>query len=367
MRTGAPGTSILRGLARRAATGASPTPNEGAPAPPPNVQPFSFPGPGTALRVAGRGLRRAARRAWEYPRLREQWILGLRRDNARRCLDESRGFKAIIPPQGTDYADPFVVSDGDRQYVFIEEFTFESDKGHISVIELGDDDAASAPRPVLVRPYHLSYPFVFNDGTDWYLIPETGSRCTIELYRAVNFPDDWEYVTELATGIRALDTTIHVDSSGRYWLFASLEQPGRNRNDELFLFSSTEITGPWSPHPENPIVSDVRFARPAGRLFVRDNSLIRPAQDCSSRYGAATIFRRIVKLDEAHYEEETLATLTPAWNPGLVATHTYNVDGNLEVVDGSWMISRRGTYRASLTHLLARAVQAMAKNGKQSS
>ena len=182
-------------------------------------------------------------------------------------MDERGGFEAVIPPPDREYADPFIVSDGTRQYLFIEDFSVANNKGHISVIEFGHDGALSDPRPVLVRPYHLSYPFVFHDGKNWYLIPETASRETIELYRAVDFPTEWEFVTELVTGIRALDTTVHVDSGGRYWLFTSLERPGRNRNDELFLFSSTEITGPWIPHPENPIVSDVRFARPAGKLF----------------------------------------------------------------------------------------------------
>ena len=88
---------------------------------------------------------------------------------------------------------------------------------------------------------------------------------------------------------------------------------------------------------------------------MKDDCLIRPAQDCSSRYGAAIAFRRITKLDAQHYEEEPVATLGAEWHPGLVGTHTYNVDCGIEVVDGRRTKSRNGTYRSSLNRRLAHA------------
>ena len=62
-----------------------------------------------------------------------------------------------------------------------------------------------------------------------------------------------------------------------------------------------------------------------------------------------------MRLDATHYEEEPVATLLPEWYPGLGATHTYNVDRDIEVVDGQKVSSRRGTYRASARRRLAHA------------
>ena len=53
----------------------------------------------------------------------------------------------------------------------------------------------------------------------------------------------------------------------------------------------------------NPIVSDVRRARPAGRVLSRDGELIRPSQDCSGRYGRAVAFNRIVRLTPTEFGE----------------------------------------------------------------
>ena len=75
--------------------------------------------------------------------------------------------------------------------------------------------------------------------------------------------------------------------------------------------------------------------------------MIRPAQDCSAGYGGAVVFRRILRLDERDYDEETVACLGPTWAPGLSATHTYNADERFELVDGRRAIPRRRTRRAA--------------------
>jgi hypothetical protein len=93
------------------------------------------------------------------------------------------------------------------------------------------------------------------------MIPETRERRTLELYRAVEFPQKWELVKILAENVAAVDSTIF-DYSGKLWLFANIAQPGASTFDELHLFHAKSLWGIWTPHPKNPIVSDVRRARP---------------------------------------------------------------------------------------------------------
>ena len=54
--------------------------------------------------------------------------------------------------------------------------------------------------------------------------------------------------------------------------------------------------GPWKPHKRNPVKSDVRNSRPAGRLFYWNGDLYRPAQDSSQRYGYAMSINRVLRL-----------------------------------------------------------------------
>ena len=294
-------------------------------------------------RAVGRVVLRLAKdissRRLDNMRTREQWIVGIRRNDGR-GFDRSAGFDVIEPPPDRFYADPFAISQTDHTYVFIEEYLFAAKRGIISVMEIDDNGVASTPVPVLERPYHLSYPFVFRDGADYFMIPETAANRTVELYRAVPFPHRWVLERVLLDDIRALDSSITVQD-GRYWLFTSFETQGRNRNDELFLFSADSLGGQWTPHPRNPVVSDVRGARPAGRPFRHGPDLIRPAQDCSTRYGRAVVFQRIVAMNEHEYREETVGTMEPVWTADILGTHTYNVDDRYEVVDGVRIMPRR--------------------------
>jgi hypothetical protein len=119
---------------------------------------------------------------------------------------------------------------------------------------------------------------------------------------------------------------------GLLWLFVTIAAPGTHPSDELHLYFASDLVGPWRPHVMNPIVTDVRAGRPAGRLFVRGGTMIRPAQDSARRYGHAVNFQAVTVLTVDDYQERTLARLE-ASELGAVATHTYNSDDRYEVVD----------------------------------
>ena len=172
------------------------------------------------------------------------------------------------------------------------------------------------------------------------MMPESAASNQLELYRASRFPDEWELHSVMLADTSARDATIHRDRSG-YWLFATISGSGGGAHDELFVFTSDSLAGPWAHHPRNPVISDVRWARPAGGLFEHHGRLIRPAQDCSERYGGAVVFREITTLDRRHYRERTLVEQAADWAPGLRATHTYNRGGGWEVLDGCRAVRSR--------------------------
>lgn len=248
--------------------------------------------------------------------------------------ESTEGFAPIEWSSQTAVADPFLFEDDGDTYVFFEEEDRATRRAHISYLRL---DAKARPASsvaiALEPPYHLSYPFVFRHEGEIFMIPESSANRTVELYRASPFPAAWMLEGVLLQGIHAVDATLHVDGE-RLWLFVGVAEEGAAPNDELHLYSSTSLWGPWEPHPANPVVSDVRSARPAGRVFRHDGRLIRPSQDCSRRYGYALVFNRIDVLTDDEYGETPLGRIEPNWFPGLVATHTYNFGNDVEVIDG---------------------------------
>jgi hypothetical protein len=191
---------------------------------------------------------------------------------------------------------------------------------------------------VLERPYHLSYPFIFDFQGELYMLPETASQRTLEIYRCTHFPDEWTLVKTLMTDIYAVDATL-LEHQDNWWLFANVKGPGGSSLDALHLFyAKNPLTEKWMPHPRNPIVRDIRSARPAGRIFMQDGKLIRPSQDSSRRYGYAITFNRILKLSEHEYEEAAENIFAPRGGD-MLATHTFNQAGDMTVLDA--VIRRR--------------------------
>ena len=89
-----------------------------------------------------------------------------------------QAFQDVPAPRGSQLADPFVVEDNGRNWLFVEEMPAAAARAHLSVIELGNDGDFSEPVPVLEKPYHLSYPFVFRDQGEFFMLPETAGNHT---------------------------------------------------------------------------------------------------------------------------------------------------------------------------------------------
>lgn len=237
-----------------------------------------------------------------------------------------------VPPRGASWSNPFLLKKQDKTYLFFEESTRKTKLGHISYATIDDEGNIGEPQVALERPYHLSYPFVFEHRGEFYMIPETAQNRAIEAYRCMRFPNQWEFHKTLMPDVEAVDTTI-VEYSMRWWMFVNIAPEGGSTWDELHLFYSDDpLSTNWTPHPMNPVVSDVRSARPAGRIFRRDGGLVRPSQDCSLMLGYAVNFNNITKLTIHEYEEELLERIEPR-NEDILAVHTYNNHGDIVVVD----------------------------------
>ncbi len=245
-----------------------------------------------------------------------------------------RSFKKIIPSRDRFWADPHVLKHKDKYYIFVEEFYYKQKKGHIAVIEVDKKGEYKEPVKVLEKDYHLSYPFIFKRQGKIYMIPDTHVNKTVELYECVHFPYEFQFKMNLMENLSATDTTLFFHD-GKWWLFTSIrENEGSAWDDELFIFYSEKLlTKKWHAHPLNPVVSDVKKARPAGRMFNRNGKIFRPSQDCSKKYGYGFNIQEITVLSETDYAEKTIKSVKPNWEKRILGTHSITYDEGIVVID----------------------------------
>ena len=271
----------------------------------------------------------------------DQWILLVHASDAM-SLSFWR-YKRLVPPKDRFWADPFLWTHAGKTWVYYEELMYDTNRGHISVAELTPEGRMVDARPAVVEPHHLSYPFVFAHEGQTYMVPEARSDRCVPLYRCVEMPHRWEKIGNLMDKVDAVDATLHFED-GRWWLFVNMiENKGGSSCDELFLFHREDLlTGAWTPHPMNPIVSDVRQSRPAGKIFRHEGRLYRPSQDCGHRYGYGLNLCWIETLTPDTYKESVVSRATPSWAPDLRALHTFNREGRLHIADAQIRRSRWG-------------------------
>jgi hypothetical protein len=272
---------------------------------------------------------------------REPWIVALR--------DDKDADFTPLPDDGKRfYADPFLQQWRGRNFLFVEEFQYQTRKAVISVSELAGARVLAPPVRVLERPYHLSYPLVLEDNGVFYMVPETGAHRTVELYRAVNFPWRWELERVLLEGAPFADPT-PVLHDGVWWLFVAVSRCETAVHDELLIFHSDCLAGPWHPHAANPVKSDCRSSRPAGRIVERGGRLFRPAQDCEQSYGAGLVWLEITELTPTCFKEREVARWDGRTEIGAGGLHSFDHVPGVQVLDFKWPVGRGPFRRAAPT------------------
>lgn len=264
----------------------------------------------------------------------DQWALIFYHNENNKNPYNLKNYTQILPPKDRFWADPFLIKHNGKTYLFIEELIYKNKLGHLAVMEIDENGNYTKPITIMVKDYHLSYPFVFEDNGEFYMIPETSGNNDIQLYKATDFPLKWEFQQVIMEDVVAVDTTIYKES-GTYWMFTNIKKhEGTSKHVELFLFSSKElITNQWVAHPLNPIIKDIKTSRPAGNLFKSNNKLYRPSQNCSYHYGYALNISEIKKISNNEYNEEVITEVKPNWDKMVKSTHSFNSVGNLFISD----------------------------------
>jgi hypothetical protein len=229
--------------------------------------------------------------------------------------------------------DPFLFVDGDRFYIFYE-IASRGGHGEIAALRTSDLKQFEDLGVVLRAPFHLSFPFVFQDRSSIYMLPESGSGDELALYGFDAFPFG-------AKKLRVLLQGRHADSHllkhmNRWFLFTTL-------GDEFCAYVAEDLlTGEFSPHPANPITRDPKISRSAGATIRLEGRLYRVAQDCSDTYGKNVSLIEITELSPVAYRERVAVK-------------------ELFALDASW--KRDGAHHLSICQFLGKTI--LATDGKQ--
>ena len=234
-------------------------------------------------------------------------------------------------------ADPFLYQHQGQQWMFFELLNQSTSQGDIGVARQTEDGRWHYEQIVLDESFHLSYPRVFAWEGEIYLVPESAATDEVRLYRAAQFPYQWEFVRTLVRQHRLADPTLF-RHEGRWWMFAGES----HTHDRLRLYHAEQLEGPWVEHVESPLrESSPDLARPGGSVFQWQGKQYRLGQDCSPKYGRALNAFEIEEIDESCYRElpgqHILSAGDAGWNSaGMHHADLYQLDNGrwVAAVDG---------------------------------
>lgn len=224
----------------------------------------------------------------------------LRICNSRSCLSP---FPKVIE------ADPFLFVKDNMLYLFYESKDYGK-PGVIKMTSTTDLKTWTKPRTVLKEAFHLSYPYVFQEGNTVYMIPETCAVGEVRLYQA----DDGtlSHFSQVATLLKKKedkDIQIHFSDASvykkddKYFLMATIMKDDVNH---LLLYYADTLFGPYKEHPSSPLVKSLKYGRNAGCLLEKDGKLYRVAQDCVKRYGDNVHLLSVDQINDTTYQEHVL-------------------------------------------------------------
>lgn len=236
-------------------------------------------------------------------------------------------------PTLTFIADPFGLWRNDRLHIFVETYDYRDRIGRIEVLTFDYRFSLLDRRLALAEPWHLSYPYLIEMDGETYMLPEAHRSGRLTLYRAVEFPTRWEPAHSIALDHVAIDAT-PVFHDGLWWLFYTPATTRLEKFGALHIAYAARLTGPWTPHPRNPVRFDVSSARPGGTPLVLDGALTLPVQDCSSTYGAAMRTLRITTLTPERFAADAGPVLqAPRASNYRDGFHTLSAAGDVTLID----------------------------------
>ena len=208
-------------------------------------------------------------------------------------------------------ADPFIVKNDNRNFIFVEDFYFSKNKGIISCYEIVDNNQKFLG-PVLEESFHLSFPYIFKYNNKFFMCPETNEKKEIRIYICEEFPLKWKLHMTLIRNISAVDTLIF-EKNKIWWMITCVSNYSSKDFNELNIYFSEEgpLTENWNSHKLNPITVNPNISRNGGVIF-REDKIFRISQKNGfNLYGEKFSINEIKVLTKTNFEEDLIMEFSP--------------------------------------------------------
>ncbi|MGZ2368710.1 glucosamine inositolphosphorylceramide transferase family protein [Ancylomarina sp. YFZ004] len=248
--------------------------------------------------------------------------------------------KPVKLPKDEFWADPFIFNYKGDNYIFFENYNYKTKKGKISCGKIYNNKLIDIV-DVIEKDYHLSYPFIYKENEDIFLMPETSDNNRLEIYKCIKFPSEWELYTTAFDNEKVADAHFHNDKNKTKWLFINKKVDINNAMDsELYIYkvNSLSLKGlDLEPHKNNPVIINSKIARNGGAIFEYENEIYRPSQaNIDGVYGRALSINKIEKLTISEYVEKTIVTAYPNFHKGLISMHHLHQSNGVFVIDAAY-------------------------------
>ena len=204
-------------------------------------------------------------------------------------------------------ADSFLFVKGEELFLFYELQHWDN-PGYIVMTKTSDLKTWTMPIIILQEPFHLSFPYVFEDNGTIYMVPESQESDSIRLYRANDDLTSFAFVRTLLKKEREEGLHYNLNDNhiykqkGKYYLFTSYQKDWMY-HQELYVTEDL-LNGTFVRHPQSPVCASNEYGRNGGSLIQYGNKLLRVTQDCHQNYGDNISLMEVIQLDEQHYQEQ---------------------------------------------------------------
>ena len=227
-----------------------------------------------------------------------EWYIGVKK-HTDFPIEEKNKFEVLLLKNTWRYwcADPFLFEKDQVTYIFMEVYDKIKQRGFIGYRILDKNGKVSKIYPCLDIGKHMSYPFIYEENGQVYMIPECYQSNKLVVYRAREFPNVWVEDQILFDDVKMCDSNI-IEENGISYLSTMKIHGMPYQYDELYLYY---LEGEkWIP--------------------------------CKS-------FQRVVNISKEQYSEQEISKLyisdviVKNSKKKFDGIHTFNTNGKYDVVD----------------------------------
>lgn len=260
----------------------------------------------------------------------ESWNIAWRKKEIGSILEDKKTCFNIIKNSIFYWAaDPFVFEYNGEVYIFAELYDYIKRRGTLGYCKLNSKKKVKWKK-IISEEYHLSYPYIYEENGNIYILPESSGCDELYVYKAICFPNKWKKERIIRNHKKYADTTPLIPNNQNLLLSYCLNDKNTYNLEliDLFDFNNDKI-----------LEEDyLQMKRPAGKNFYYNEKIIRPAQICKNSYGEGLVFYEYVINQYREYSEKIIEKIYPydlTFNRNMYTEgiHTYGGNDEYEIID----------------------------------